>query len=186
MVQDGDPPARGCAARPPASPPARPRQGEDLAAECLARAYAAKEPARITNGRSYLFGIARNLVVDAARREKVVALDLVADLDRLLVDNSVEAGLQARDELRWLGRVVETLPPQCRQVFLMRRVLDRSVAEIAGTLGLSVSTIEKHLTKAVTRVMDAVRDREDDEGERIAAHAPAAKGLAGGRRAPRR
>ncbi len=134
---------------------------EDVAAETMTRAYATVDFSRITAGRSYLFQIARNLLVDAARRDKVVALDLLADLDLLQVDNTVETGLQARDELRRLQVIIDALPIQCRRVFVLRRIYDRSVVEIAEEMGLSVSTVEKHLTKAVTRVMRAIRDRED-------------------------
>jgi predicted transcriptional regulator len=48
----------------------------------------------------------------------------------------------------------------------LRRVHDRSMSEIAEELGLSVSTVEKHLTKAITRIMQAIRDREDANVER--------------------
>ena len=139
---------------------------EDLAAETMARAYACVDFTRIDRGRAFLFQIARNLIIDIARRDKIVSFDVVADLDLLHVDNSVEAGLHARDELRRLKVIVDTLPPQCRRVFLLRRVHDRSMTEIAEELGLSVSTVEKHLTKAITRIMQAIRDREEVAVER--------------------
>ncbi|MBD8620905.1 sigma-70 family RNA polymerase sigma factor [Sphingomonas sp. CFBP 13728] len=139
---------------------------EDLAAETMARAYACVDFTRIDRGRAFLFQIARNLIIDIARRDKIVSFDVVADLDLLYVDNSVEAGLHARDELRRLKVIVDTLPPQCRRVFLLRRVHDRSMTEIAEELGLSVSTVEKHLTKAITRIMQAIRDREEVAVER--------------------
>jgi RNA polymerase sigma factor (sigma-70 family) len=119
--------------------------------------------------RAFLFQIARNMIIDIARRDKIVSFDVVADLDLLHVDNSVEAGLHARDELRRLKVIVDTLPPQCRRVFLLRRVHDRSMTEIAEELGLSVSTVEKHLTKAITRIMQAIRDREEVAVERYRA-----------------
>lgn len=138
-----------------------PADVDDDVAEVLARAYAAEDYRRIVRGRAYVFGIARNLIVDRARRAKVVSFDVVADLDLLLIDDSVEAGLQARDELRRLRAVIDALPEQCRRVFVARRVHDWSTGEIAENMGLSVSTVEKHLTKAVLRVMRAVQDRED-------------------------
>lgn len=139
---------------------------EDVAAETMARAYAAADFTRITAGRAYLFQIARNLLIDAARRDKVVSFDLVADLELLQVDDGQEAYLHARDELRRLQAIIETLPIQCRRAFVLRRVYGHSVGEIAEEMELSVSTVEKHLTKAVMRVMRAIRDREDLGGRR--------------------
>ncbi len=139
---------------------------EDIAAEAMARAYTATDFTRIAAGRSYLFQIVRNLLIDSARRDKIVSLDLLADIESLQIDDGMEAGLHARDELRHLQAVIETLPIQCRRAFVLRRVYDRSVKDIAEEMGLSVSTIEKHLAKAVTRVMQAIRDRGDLGGKR--------------------
>jgi len=139
---------------------------DNLVAESLARAYAAKGIGRITNGRSYLFAIARNLLIDAARRDTIVSLDFVADLDMLRADDSMEAAISARAELRSLQAIVDTLPPQCRRVFLLRRVHDLSLGEIAGQMALSVSTVEKHLAKAVLLVAKAMSEREESGFER--------------------
>ena len=144
-----------------------PDEAEDVTAETLARAYVATDFARITAGRAYLFQISRNLLIDAARRNKIVSFDLMADLDQLQVDDGLEACLHARDELRHLQAIIETLPIQCRRVFILRRVYEHSIGEIADQMGLSVSTVEKHLTKAVMRVMNAIRDREELGGQWI-------------------
>jgi RNA polymerase sigma-70 factor (ECF subfamily) len=142
---------------------------ENLVAESLARAYQVQDFARVTAGRAYLFTVARNLLIDALRRETIVSLDFVADLDVLRSeDATAERQLQARDELRWLQGIVDTLPPQPRKVFLLRRVHDLSLAAIAGRMALSVSTVEKHLAKALRLVAQAQAEREDQEFGRTA------------------
>ena len=140
---------------------------DNLVAESLARAYAAKDIDRIPTGRGYLFTIARNLLIDTLRRETIVSLDFVADLDTLRSDDTVEASLTARDELRRLHAIIETLPPQCRQVFILRRVHDVSFQEIAVRMSLSVSTVEKHLARAVMLVAKAMSEREEGSVDRI-------------------
>lgn len=141
---------------------------DNLVAESLARAYAAKDFRRIGSGRSYLFTIARNLLLDAARRDTIVSLDFVADLDTLLSPDSPEAVVSARDELRRLHAIVETLPEQPRRVFLMRRVYDYSPGAIAAELALSVSTVEKHLAKAIRLVAKGLAELEEERVERPA------------------
>ncbi len=163
----------------------RGHEAEDFTAETMARAYAIADYGRITAGRAFLFQIARNLLIDAARRDKIVSFELMADMDVLHADDTALSRLEARDELRRLQSIVETLPIQCRRVFLLRRVYDRSVPEIAEEMGLSVSTVEKHLTKAVTRVMRAIRDREDTGFARTGRQ-DAALRYRGGSGAPRR
>ncbi|NQE63868.1 sigma-70 family RNA polymerase sigma factor [Caulobacter sp. RHG1] len=140
---------------------------DNLVAESLARAYAAKDIDRIPTGRGYLFTIARNLLIDTLRRETIVSLDFVADLDTLRSDDTLEASLTARDELRRLHAIIETLPAQCRQVFILRRVHDVSFQEIAVRMSLSVSTVEKHLARAVMLVAKAMSEREEGSVDRI-------------------
>lgn len=136
---------------------------DDLVAEAMARAYQVDDRDRIVYGRSYLFSIARNLVLDVARRHKVVAFETFADLEVLnLADEraSVESVTIARDELRRLQKVVERMPPRPRQVFLLRRLEGLRVEQVADRLSLSVSTVEKHFTKAMVLLTEALADQE--------------------------
>lgn len=129
---------------------------DDVVAECMTRAYASGDIHRTHSGRAFLFQIARNLLIDEARREKIVSLELVAELDMLQADNSTEEALQARDELRHLQAILDTLSPQCRRAFILRRVHGNSVKDIAEEMGLSVFTVDKHLTRAAVKIMQAI------------------------------
>ncbi|MDY0067067.1 MAG: RNA polymerase sigma factor [Steroidobacteraceae bacterium] len=134
---------------------------DSLVSESLLRAYQTKDFARIDRGRAFLFTIARHLLIDMARQRAVVSFELVANLEDLDVpddNDSPESIVAAWDELRLLQKVVEALPARCREVFILRRVDGLPMADIAGRLGLSVSTVEKHLANAialVTRGMEA-------------------------------
>ena len=143
---------------------ASPDDVDDFVSEALLRAYATENWPRITAGRAFLFTIARNLVIDAARRNKVVSIDVAADLDALQSAVDTERQLQARDELRRLEEIVESFPAQCRRAFILRRVQERSYVEIAEEMGLSVSTVEKHVAKALTLLMQSelLRGESDD------------------------
>lgn len=128
---------------------------EDVVSETLARAYATENWRRVDRGRAFVFQILRNLLVDAARRDNIVSIDFVADLERLHLEDGrpgPEAVVTARDELRQLQRAIDTLPAQARRVFLLRRIEELSPGEIAVQMGLSVSTVEKHLAKAMLAV----------------------------------
>ena len=136
---------------------------EDVVSEVLTRAYASENWRRMDRGRALVFQIARNLLVDAARRHAIVSIDFVADLEALHLDDGMpgpEAAVAARQELRRLQQVLDALPPQPRRVFLMRRVQDMSPHEIAAELRLSVSTVEKHLAKAMVAVTKALGEAE--------------------------
>lgn len=139
---------------------------DDLVAEVLARAWAARDWSRITAGRAYLFMIARNMLIDAARRDAVVSFDQVADFDALRHDCQTETTLDARDELRRLDTIIAGLPEQARRVFTLRRVQGFSMGEIAEQMSLSVSTVEKHLANALMLVTRALAVTENWSVER--------------------
>lgn len=64
--------------------------------------------------------------------------------------------LEARDLQAALAAATDALPPVCRTVFMLSRHDELSNAEIADCLGVSVKAVEKHLTKALGRLREAV------------------------------
>ena len=133
---------------------------DDVVAEAMTRAYATGDIERVQSGRAYLYQIARNLVIDAARRSKIVSFEVLADLDLIGIDDSAQARLEARDELRHLQAMLDALPAQCRRAFVLRRVYDRPTGAIAEEMGLSVSTVDKHLARAALKIMQAIGEYE--------------------------
>ena len=55
-----------------------------------------------------------------------------------------------------LGRAIEDLPDQCRKVFCLSRFENLSYAEIAEKLGLTVSTVKTHMSRAMTKLVENV------------------------------
>ncbi|MGE5501998.1 MAG: RNA polymerase sigma factor [Ignavibacteriales bacterium] len=141
-----------------------PGAAEDLLHDTFARIIAADGWREVDSPAGFAIRTARNVVFDQLRRQKVVAIDFVADVGAFgLADDAAdpETTLVARDELKRLRAIVEALPTQQRRVFTLRKVYGLPPAEIAERLGLSVSTVEKHLVKAVRACADALA-REDE------------------------
>lgn len=152
---------------------------EDLVQEAYVRVCALPEGQVVDSPRALLFRIARNLAVDRARQKIAHATDDVADFEPLNV-SSQEAEPDAQVDLRRrfesFCAAVDSLPPLCRRVFVLRKVYQLSHAEIAQVLGLSHSTIEKHVAKGLLRCRDQLRSLGLLEGLEVAS----------GARAPRR
>lgn len=123
---------------------------QDLRQETYARVYAAAQVARPTSPRSFLFTTAHHLMVDRVRRERVVSIETVGDIEALSLsvdEISIERRVGARQELRLLARALDRLPPKCRTVVWLRRVEGLSQKEVAQRLGVTEKTIEQHVSK---------------------------------------
>ncbi|WP_421738854.1 RNA polymerase sigma factor [Caulobacter sp.] len=130
---------------------------EDLVHDAFAKAIAYKAWREVLNPAAFAARIVRNVALDSLRRRKVLTITAVADFERLsLVDEAPtqEDVAVGRDELRQLREAIGELPVQCRKVFTLRKVYNLSPRQIAERLGLSVSTVEKHLVKGLRYCSD--------------------------------
>ncbi|WP_422125280.1 RNA polymerase sigma factor [Sphingobium arseniciresistens] len=134
---------------------------EDVIAETLARAYAVDNWQEVREAPAFLARIARNLLIDQARRSAIISFDYMADLDQLGRAVTYDGMFTARDELRRLEKIIDSLPGQQRRAFLLRRVHGYSISEVAAEMTLTVSTIEKHLTRALTTIARELAKNED-------------------------
>ena len=134
---------------------------EDLVQETYVRMYALPDFHLVESPRALLFRIAHNLAVERARRHKIQATDTVADLETLSVfseEAPPDEQTDARRRFESFCVAVERLPPVCRRVFVLRKVHKLSHAEISEVLGLSESTIEKHVAKGLVRCREYLRE----------------------------
>jgi RNA polymerase sigma-70 factor (ECF subfamily) len=92
------------------------------------------------------------VLITRGRREHVVPIETVADLDLLGIaadEPGPDRNVLARDELRRVRDAVEQLPPRYREVVLLRRVEGLPRREIAQRLGLAEATVAEYLAKAM-------------------------------------
>jgi RNA polymerase sigma factor (sigma-70 family) len=123
---------------------------DDVIQETYTRLIAADSVHHVLDAKSYTFQIAASVVIDHLRRMKVVSISSVPDLDYLEVvsdDPSPERQVIDRDELHRLAQTIAGLPAKVREVFTLRRVYGLSQREVAEKMGISESTVEKHMSR---------------------------------------
>ncbi len=111
--------------------------------------------------RWFVFKIAQNMVADRFRwRNRHKTADINAPGVQDLVEQSPlqDRVLEGKDRLSEFQRNLDGLPPRCRQVFLLHRVYGYSHREVAAQMGISVSTVEKHMIKAIERVNKIMKE----------------------------
>lgn len=134
---------------------ADPRAAEDLLQETFLRVFAHREDYRPTAAfRSWLFTIARNLLIDQIRQrsgrrepEGGEALERIADPGATPLEQA---------ETRQLGERLETavlrLPPSQREVLLLSRFGGLDHEEIARVTGTSETAVRVTLHRALRRL----------------------------------
>ncbi len=136
---------------------------EDLTQETLIRASHAIDPERFETIDGYVFQIAANLIRDRARRAKVRERhhDSLKYREELRVVSTPEDVLDTEFRLHSLQQALDALPERTRQVFLLRRLENVSYKEMSEMMGISVSALEKHMTRAIAKVAKQLQDNDD-------------------------
>lgn len=145
-------------------PTLRAHDVDDLIQEGYARLWEA-DLSRITNARAYFHATVRNVLLENARRARIVPMERLGEIDALRIvsgEPGPERQASARQDLDRIWQAISNLPQQCRRAFKLQNFEDRSRREIAHEMGISERTVEKHLAKALLRVADALRDNTDD------------------------
>lgn len=139
------------------------RTGSQAAAEDLAQDLYLKIAARpggseAENPTALLYRIALNLMLDRARGDRRAA---VRDADWRAAHRTVVAGQdladdapadEAADSRQRLSALIDAaaaLPPQMRRAFTLHKLEGLSHAETARAMGISVKSVEKHVSAAL-------------------------------------
>lgn len=145
-----------------------PADVQDVRHDVYVRVLEAAERERPRSARAFLFTVARNILIDRARRNAIVPMDSLEDLDspNVLKDEvTPERQASNREELQRLSRLLQRLPDRCREVVWMRRVENVPQKVIARRLNIAEATVEKHLVRGIRLLADAFHapERSDDD-----------------------
>ncbi|MCF5724190.1 RNA polymerase sigma factor [Pseudomonas syringae] len=113
-----------------------------------------RDRAKVEQPRAFLFQMARNLLRDHWRKQKVrqtvhqdqAAMDAEPVTDE---QNEPMAAAQRAQRLEQLKEVLAELSPRRREALMLHRFEGLSQAQIAERMGISISMVEKHIALAL-------------------------------------
>ncbi|MGE8408034.1 MAG: RNA polymerase sigma factor [Pseudomonas sp.] len=115
-----------------------------------------RDKARVEQPRAFLFQVARNLLRDHWRRQKVrhTVIDeqsesAAQDQPSEAPDTDPMASAQRLQRLEQLKIVLAELSPRRREALMLHRFEGLSQAQISERMGISVSMVEKHIAAAL-------------------------------------
>lgn len=132
----------------------------DLTQDTFVRVMTAT-PATADNPRAYLKQVARNLSVDFHRRERIVEHVFLPDDEmRRIADESPspESVVYDRQRLAIVEKALLELPEKTRRAFELHRLGERTIADVAAELGLSVSRTWTLIRRAYRHLRNRLHD----------------------------
>lgn len=136
---------------------------DDIVQDTFANSYPAWMNQQVEKPGHYLMRTARNLSlkkIDSASRRKAESLDEFYIEHCPDSGDPVVAEMEAAERIALLLEATRRLPERCRRVFVLRKVHGLSHEEIASQLGITVSTSNQHLAKALAKVTDYLREQD--------------------------
>lgn len=137
---------------------------DDLIQEVLLRLHNRRNGGEVTNLSSFIFQTATNVLLDRRRRDTVRRRGAHCELEEIhhpLDELSPDRILQAKQEAAVALEALNELSPRTRAAFILVRFEGMSYKATAAQLGISISAVEKHVTKALRFV--SIRLQEFDE-----------------------
>ncbi|MCL6220898.1 RNA polymerase sigma factor [Zunongwangia pacifica] len=106
--------------------------------------------------KTFLFTITHNRFIDLYRKDKkqVYLTDTIYMETVLETEELNEENLKPR--LEQIDKAIESLPKKCREVFLLKREHNLKNREIAEYLGISIKTVEDHISRALRIIRQQV------------------------------
>jgi RNA polymerase sigma factor (sigma-70 family) len=138
---------------------ASPAEVDDVIQETYYKVLQMASMDHVREPRGFLVRISKNIVIDRMRRDAIVNIEAMANLDELEIADSApspERVAMARAQLRWVIGLIANLPDRCKEVFRARRIYGLSQIETAETLGISEGIVEKETMRGIALISDMI------------------------------
>jgi RNA polymerase sigma-70 factor (ECF subfamily) len=138
--------------------PAAGLEVDDIIQETYAMLVGLTGVEHIASPRAYAFRAAQSLILQAARRRRIVRIETTGDIERLARasdEPSPERQVSARQELRQIADSIASLPARCCEAFTLRKIEGMSQRDVARRMGISEGAVEKHVGRARQSVLHA-------------------------------
>ena len=106
---------------------------------------------------TYLYKLGHNLFIDHYRKQNVrIVVDQSVDCDDVEYDhvreNDPEKQTQIIQTMNQLNKLMESLPNEQQEVFLLREEVGMSIQEIADTIGINLEAAKSRLRYAIAKL----------------------------------
>jgi RNA polymerase sigma factor (sigma-70 family) len=130
------------------------RDVDDLVQESFLRVWKAQATRPINSAKAFLFKVAQRLALDWLRHERASPLSVVTDFGASSVIEDrpgVADAVSTEQEISFLLEAIDTLPPRCREILILRKLKGLPQKEVAERLRLSEQTVHTQIARGINR-----------------------------------
>ncbi len=151
---------------------------DEIIQEAYCRIAMLDDVGHIDNAHAYFFSIVRNLLVRRLKRQRIVPLETIAEVDAWHDDRpSPEQMAAGRMDYARALDMIGRLPERCRRIVQLRKIEGWSQRRIAEHLGTTEKAVEKQVWLGVRTLREAWSRAEQEADARMTT-----PGRRGGRR----
>lgn len=136
-------------------------QAQDVAAETFLHVVAARQPVAVQEPRAFLTTIAKRLLFTLWRRRELerAYLETLAQRPEELVPSPEDRAVLL-ETLEHIAHALDGLPLKARQAFVLSQIEGQTYHAIAEQLGISHSTVRRHMAEGFRRIALALARQE--------------------------
>jgi len=133
---------------------------QDIVQESYMKAIALQNSQEILNKRALLYKIAKNLMIDKARKNFNLQEVLYEEHAYTAKTVEPEEVLLEQDRQKTLMRALQTLPKKRKEAFVLHVLEGYSRDEVSQMMGISIDAVEKHLSRASIELKEKIKRKE--------------------------
>ncbi len=121
---------------------------EDVAQDAFVKLWNNCEKVEYNKAKSFLYTCANNLFLNIKKHEKVILKNRV-HLVKHSTNEAPDFLMEEKEFQIKLEKVINSLTPKQKEVFLLSRIEKKKYREIAEMLGITIKAVEKRMHKAL-------------------------------------
>ena len=138
---------------------------KDITQETYMRTIEANSNSTIDNKRAFLYRVAKNIIIDQARKSKKNSFIDFEEEKHISKDEQAEELTIKLNENQVLLEEIKKLPQKRRQVFVLHIIEGYSRKEISQLLNITIGAVEKHISRASLQIKESLEKNKDVIGE---------------------
>lgn len=142
-----------------------PQDVDDVCQETFLRTYKSSLEKEVQTPKSFMFKVAKNIIVSDFRRAATQLNEYVDDID--IVEATIELddlenNTLAQEKLGVMCEAIAALPNKCRQAVVMRKVYGLATKDIAKRMNISPITVSNYITRGMCAYNEAITHYENE------------------------